>query len=124
MAATKVLIVEDDKALIDMYKTKFEREGFEVHTCENGLDAVKRISEILPDIVFLDIMMPGYDGFYALEVIKKFVPGFTGKILVFSNLNDADTVEKAKSLGADGFIVKANVTPREAVEIARKTLAA
>ena len=124
MAATKVLLVEDDRSLIDMYRTKFEREGFEVHTCENGLDAVKRVSETLPDIVFLDIMMPGYDGFYALEVIRKFVPGFDGKILIFSNLNDADTVAKAKELGADGFIVKANVTPREAVEIARKTLGA
>lgn len=121
--AAKVLLVEDDKSLIDMYRTKFEREGFEVHSCENGLDAVKSVTEILPDIIFLDIMMPGYDGFYALEVIKKFVPGFTGKILVFSNLNDSDTVHKAQELGADGFIVKANVTPREAVEIAKKTLA-
>ena len=119
MKKPRLLIVEDEAQLSTMYRDKFEREGFHVRVCPDGLCAAKEVADFLPELVLLDIMMPGHDGFYAIEVIRKFIPDFNGKILVFSNLSDEASKKRAMELGADGYLVKANALPSEVVRVAR-----
>lgn len=111
----KILLVEDDVSLSDMYRLKFEKEWFEVKVSENWFDALVKIQEFRPDVILLDIMMPDIDWFETLEVIRKQTTLDT-KIIMFSNLNRKDDIDKALELGADDYLIKANVTPREAVK--------
>lgn len=122
MAALKILIVEDDVELATMYKLKFEREWFEVFLCENGLNAVTDITNIIPDIVLLDIMMPTMDGFETLRVIRQLAPSLKTKIIMFTNLNSQADIDRCMQLGADDYFLKASTTPREAVERIRALL--
>ena len=118
----KILIVEDDFELATMYKLKFEKEGFEVHICDNGLKAVTDLTVLMPDVVLLDIMMPTMDGFETLRVIRQLAPSLKTKIIMFTNLNGQADIDRCMALGADDFLLKANTTPREAVEKIQKLL--
>lgn len=111
----KILLVEDDFSLSEMYRLKFEKEWFEVEVSENGFDALINIQKFRPDVILLDIMMPDIDWFETLEVIRK-QTNLDTKIIMFSNLNRKDDIDKALELGADDYLIKANVTPREAVK--------
>ncbi|HEY4506236.1 MAG TPA: response regulator [Candidatus Paceibacterota bacterium] len=111
-----VLIIDDDKFLLDMYAMKFTENGFDVETALSGSDALTMLeSGKKPDIVLLDIVMPGVDGFEVLKTIKdkKLVPDAT--LVVLSNLGQKEDVDKGLSLGASGYIVKASATPSEVV---------
>ena len=120
--AQNVLIVDDDKFLLDMYAMKFSEQGFSVMTAMNGTDALTKLSakDVTPDIVLLDIVMPGTDGFEVLAQIKekKLIP--TSLIIVLSNLGQKEDIDKGMSLGADGYIVKASATPTEVVAKVRE----
>lgn len=83
----RVMIVEDQQVLLDLYSEKFIREGYEVLTCMNGLEAVTKLDSFHPDAILLDIMMPQMDGFETLRVMRKLVPSVQTKILIFSNLS-------------------------------------
>jgi CheY-like chemotaxis protein len=112
----KVLIVDDDKFLLDMYTVKFGENNFDVVAALGSLDALGKIKEgVRPDAILLDVVMPSMDGFELLETIKrdKLAPG--AKMIVLSNLGQQSDIEKGKALGADGYIVKANSTPSEVV---------
>jgi len=122
MANKKILIVEDDLELATMYKLKFEREWFDVNICDNGLKAVTDITTLVPDVVLLDIMMPTMDGFETLRVIRQLAPSLKTKIVMFTNLNSQADIDRCMELGADDFLLKANTTPKEAVEKIRKLL--
>jgi CheY-like chemotaxis protein len=84
-----------------------------VLACTNGLEAVTRLDQFRPDAVLLDIMMPQMDGFETLRVIRRLAPTVHTKIIVFSNLSGDEHVQRCRGLGADGFIVKADMTPAE-----------
>ena len=112
-----VLIVDDDKFLLDMYRKKFEREGATVDVAVGSEEAlVKLRAGAKPDILILDIIMPGMDGIELLETIRKekLVPN--SAIIMLSNESDQGKIEKAKSLGIKGYIVKATFIPSEVVE--------
>ncbi|MDD2487059.1 MAG: response regulator [Candidatus Gracilibacteria bacterium] len=111
----KILIVEDDKDLSTMYKIKFEKEGFEVLIADNGLDAVTLLTEFKPNVILLDIMMPSMDGFETLRVIRNLAPSLSMKIIMFSNLDSKEDINKCMKLGADAYLLKANTTPKDAV---------
>lgn len=113
----KILIIDDDEFLLDMYATKFREEGFEVDIAPEGKEALEKIRNGLsPEIVLLDIVMPGMDGFEVLETIKKegLIP--VGKIVILSNLGQKDHIDKGLKLGAIDYIVKAYFTPSEVVK--------
>lgn len=115
-AKKKIFIVDDDIFLLDMYALKFNQSNFEVDTALGSLKALEKIrSGYSPDIMLLDIVMPDMDGFELLEKIKeeKLIPN-TVKV-VLSNRGQQSDIARGESLGAQGYIVKANSTPSEVV---------
>lgn len=119
----KVFIIDDDKFLLDMYALKFSEVGFEVCAAGSGADALDKMNDgFVPDIILLDIVMPGMDGFELLKNIKekKLVP--SAKIIILSNIGQENDIERGKKLGANGYIVKASVTPTEVVEKVKDVL--
>jgi len=93
-----------------------------VHVCTNGLNAVADVTNFMPDAILLDIMMPSMDGFETLRVMRQLAPSLKIKIIMFTNLNSQNDIDRCMSLGADDFLLKANTTPREAVERVQKLL--
>ena len=119
----KIVIVDDDKFLIDMYSLKFHKEGIEVVSIESGDVLLQRIQDgIEVDLILLDIIVPGTDGLAVLAKIRegKMLPGV--KIVMLTNNGDPEEVAKAKKLGIDDYIIKATATPSEVVEKVKKIL--
>jgi CheY-like chemotaxis protein len=115
-ASKKILIVDDDSFLLDMYALKFKQSGFDVDTALGSMAALEKLKNgAMPDVMLLDLVMPVMDGFELLEKIKEEnLAGSTIKI-VLSNRGQASDVDRAKELGAVGYIVKASCTPSEVI---------
>jgi len=113
----KILIIEDDPFLLNMYSTKFEMEDFEVISADNGEDGLKKIKNINPDIVLLDILMPKMNGFEVLEHIQKNDDEKIKKIpiILLTNLNQREDIERGMKLGAVDYLIKAHFMPSEVV---------
>lgn len=112
----KVLIVDDDPFILDMYSLKFRENGFEVATETSGKKIISEIQRARPDIILLDIVMPSIDGFEILKQIKtdpavKHIP-----IIMLTNLGQKEDIERGMKLGAADYIIKAHFTPSEIVE--------
>jgi CheY-like chemotaxis protein len=120
----KILIVDDDSFLLDMYALKFTQNGFEVYSAPNAKEALEKLrGGVNPDIILLDIIMPGMSGFEMLEEINKEKLSEDSIKIVLSNKGQHSDVETAKSLGAAGYIVKANSTPAEVIAKVQEILA-
>lgn len=118
----KVLLIEDEEMLSEMYKTKFEGEGFvffRAYDGENGLELAKRER---PDIILLDIIMPKVDGFVVLKELKADAGTKNIKIILLTNLGQDEDVKKGKAMGADDYLIKANFTPAQVVDKVRGLL--
>lgn len=119
----KILIVDDDSFLLDMYALRFSQAGFDVETAMNSEDVLKKLrAGLAPDACLFDVVMPGVDGFEMLEIINKenLIPK---AIKIFlSNLGQDQDIARGKSLGAASYIVKANSTPSEVVTQVNKVL--
>lgn len=113
----KILIVDDDKFLLDMYALKFKEGGYEVELALGSVAALDRLKEedAFFDIVLMDVVMPALDGFELLEKIREMKLVETAKIIILSNLGQPSDIERGKKLGADGYIIKADSTPSEVV---------
>lgn len=112
---TKILIIEDDMVLNEMYSMKFEREWFEVANSFDWQEWLNRIEEFKPDVILLDIMMPWINWFETLKIIKE-KHDWDFKIIMFSNLNSKEDIARALEMWADDYLLKASTTPKEAVE--------
>lgn len=119
---SKILIVDDDSFIIDMYVMKFQAEGFEVYTTTEGKEVVEKIKEFQPDIVLLDIVMPGLSGFEILKNLQKEKFKKKPKIVFLTNLGERQDIERGRELGADDYIIKAHFTPQEVVDKIRTLL--
>jgi len=112
----KILIVDDDTFLLDMYAFKFSQHNFEVHTASGGLQAIEKLkNKINPDIILMDIIMPDMDGFEMLEKINKNNLSPNSTKIILSNKSQQSDIDQGNSLGASGYIVKANSTPAEVI---------
>ena len=110
----KILIVDDDTFLLDMYAFKFSQHNFEVHTASGGLQAIEKLkNKINPDIILMDIIMPDMDGFEMLEKINKNNLSPNSTKIILSNKSQQSDIDQGNSLGASEYIVKANSTPAE-----------
>jgi DNA-binding response OmpR family regulator len=111
----KILIVEDDSFISELYAQAMINAGFEVDTASTGTAAVERIAQGNPDLVLLDIMLPDFDGFEVLERVNK--EKFQGHmpVIVVSNLSGEESVSRAMGMGVNDYMVKANVTPKDIV---------
>lgn len=100
----KLLIVDDEEEICEFLKAFFEERDFEVYTASSGDSAIKDIETLLPQIVLLDIHMPGMDGIHALKWIKKKYPNI--KVIMVTALETREKIEEAMRLGADNYITK------------------
>ncbi|NJD56609.1 MAG: response regulator [Nitrospirae bacterium] len=119
----QVLLVEDSKAIQQMYRNKLILEQFAVVTADNGMEAIKALSQSKPDIILLDLMMPIMDGYKVLQVVKTDQKYKDVPVIVFSAKGQPDEVEKALNLGASDYIVKSITKPNEVVDKIRTVLA-
>ncbi|MCX6764600.1 MAG: response regulator [Candidatus Nealsonbacteria bacterium] len=118
MAESKktILIVEDDKFLRDLMNQKLIREGFDTAEAVDGEEGIIKIKEVKPDLVLLDLILPGIDGFEVLTKVKE-DPTLSGiPIIVLSNLGQKDDIERGLQLGAKDYLIKAHFTPGEVIE--------
>lgn len=112
----KILIVDDDLFLLDMYSLKFNQSGYEVSTAQGADPALAKLEEgFVPDIILLDIMMPGMDGFELLEKLKQDKIAESAIRIILSNRGQQSDVARGEALGASGYIVKASSTPSEVI---------
>ncbi|MEI6378845.1 MAG: response regulator [Candidatus Falkowbacteria bacterium] len=120
--AKKLVIVEDEEFLLDMYKLKFEAEGYQVSTANNGEDGLKTALEVVPDLVLLDLVMPKMDGYEVLRSLRANEKTAHIKIYLLSNLGQSGEIDRGKKEGADGYFVKSSLTPTQLAEEVRKIL--
>lgn len=117
------MIVEDDSFVMDIYKTKLSQEGFSVVEAENGAEALKKLKDVKPNLMLLDIIMPYMDG---LEVLKKMKENEDTKdipVILLTNLSQKEEVDKGVSLGAKDYLIKSHFTPSEVLEKIKSCLA-
>ena len=120
----KILIVDDDKFLLNMYSIKFQKEKFEVTVASDGQEALKKLQDgFIPDAIVLDIVMPVMDGLEFLEKMRGENLAKDATLLILSNQGQSSDIEKAKRLGIDGYIVKATTIPSEVVTEVLRMLA-
>jgi CheY-like chemotaxis protein len=119
---SKVLIVEDEEFLADIYRIKFSAEGFEVTLAQNGREGYEQAKAIKPDLVFLDLLMPVMDGYQALDALRADPETKDLRVVILSNLGQEEEIADAMSRGADAFLIKANLTPNDLVIKAREML--
>ena len=118
----KVLIVEDEIALSDVYKTLLDQAGYDVRVAENGEVALTVAEDFQPEMILLDLRMPVLDGIGFLEKydLKKKHPEV--KVVVFSNYDMQKEIDEAYSLGAERYLLKAWASPKELIELVKTTL--
>lgn len=116
----KIAIVEDDIAISQMYRIKFEAEGYEVETAENGLVGLEMIEVFKPDIVLMDLMMPEMNGDEALEKLRKTTHGKNLPVIILTNTGREEAPKSLDKLGIKAFIVKAEMTPKQVAETVKK----
>jgi DNA-binding response OmpR family regulator len=120
--AVKIAIVEDDQTISQMYRFKFEAEGYHVETAENGKLGLDLIQSMKPDIVLLDLMMPEITGDQVLDIMRKSDWGKNIKVIILTNMGEQEIPESVKSLGVTAVVLKANMTPRQVFELVKKHL--
>lgn len=119
----KVAIIEDDIAIVQMYRTKFENEGYEVATAPDGIAGLELIETFDPDIILLDLMMPNMNGLDMLGRLRSQPNGRDAKVVVLTNMGDTETATKVYKMAADDYIVKAEMTPKQVADRVRALLA-
>ena len=112
---TKFAIIEDDPTICQMYRLKFEADGFDVRMASNGKIGVELVKTFKPDIILLDIQMPEMDGAEALKHIRADSHSKDTPVIILTNLGEEEAPSEMRSLGISSYIVKANNTPRQVV---------
>ena len=120
--AKKILIVEDDKFLRELIVKKMSNEGYEVVEAADGEQGLQKIKEDKPDLILLDLILPGIDGFEVLAQKKEdpFIAAIP--VIVLSNLGQKEDVDKGLNLGAVDYLIKAHFTPGEIIEKVRNII--
>ena len=115
-AKKRILIVEDDSFVMDIYQTKLGQAGYEIIGADNGLEALKKIEKETFDLVLLDIIMPYMDGLEVLKKIKSQEKYKKLPIILLTNLSQKEEIDKGLSLGASYYLIKSQFTPSEVLE--------
>jgi two-component system phosphate regulon response regulator PhoB len=112
----RLLLVEDDDALANVYVSRLETEGFEVRRVDNGEDALAAALSFKPNLVLLDVMMPKVSGFDVLDILRNTPETANLKIIMLTALSQESDKERADSLGVDDYLVKSQVVIADVVE--------
>ncbi len=122
MSAVKVAIIEDDIAISQMYRLKFETDGYDVQTAENGKLGLELVEQFKPAIILLDLMMPEMTGDKMLAELRAKPWGKDIKVIILTNMGEEEAPKDLKTLGVHSFIVKAEMTPRQVAERVKAAL--
>ena len=116
-APKKILIVEDDAILLEMYKDKFKKEGFEVITAANGKEGLDEVLEQKPNIILLDLMMPVMSGNQMLKRLREFPQFKRLPVIILTNAGEVENIRETKRYDdACDFLIKSNVSIDDVVE--------
>jgi DNA-binding response OmpR family regulator len=119
---TKIAIIEDDAVISQMYRMKFEADGFEVQLANNGKRGVALVENFAPDMILMDLQMPEMSGAEALAEIRKHDWGKNIPVIILTNLGQEESPKEIKDLGIHSYIVKAELTPRQVVGRVKEAL--
>jgi DNA-binding response OmpR family regulator len=112
-----ILLVEDDVFVSDIYQTKLSHDGFTVIIARNGLEAIKKLeTEVIPDLILLDIIMPYVDGIEVLKKIKSDDRLNKIPVILLTNLSEKEKIDEALEIGVDDYLIKSHFTPSEVME--------
>lgn len=114
--AKRLLLVEDDNALASVYLTRLQTEGFDVRRVANGEEALAAALNYKPDLIILDVMMPKVSGFDVLDILRNTPETANLKIVMLTALSQDSDKERAKSLGADDYLVKSQVVIADVID--------
>jgi len=120
--AQKILIVEDDKFLRELIARKLIQENFEVIEAIDGEEGLEKAKETKPNLILLDLILPGVDGFEVLTKLKEDPVLTVIPVIILSNLGQREDIERGLRLGAVDYLVKAHFTPNEIIEKVRINL--
>ncbi len=120
----KIAIIEDDQAISQMYRMKFETEGFQVETAGNGKLGLELAEKMRPDVILLDLMMPEMNGDEMLGKLRATAWGKDIKVIILTNMGEQEAPDSVKHQNVRRFIVKAEMTPRQVAEMVKAELAA
>jgi two-component system, OmpR family, response regulator ResD len=120
---TKIAIIEDDQAISQMYRIKFEAEGYTVETADNGELGLELVENMRPNIVLLDLMMPVMTGEEMLGKLRATDWGKDIKVIILTNRGEQEIPPEVKKLGVTAIILKADMTPRQVAELVKNKLA-
>jgi CheY-like chemotaxis protein len=114
----RIMIVEDDSFVMDIYQTKLEQSGFDVLLAVNGVEAIKKLDKKtdLPDLILLDIVMPYMDGLEVLQKIKENEGLSKIPIILLTNLSQKEEIDQGLKMGASDYLIKSHFTPSEVLE--------
>lgn len=119
---TKIAVIEDDAVISQMYRMKFEADGFDIQLANNGKHGVELVETFAPDIILLDLQMPEMNGVEALTIIRKNDWGKDIPVIILTNLGEEEAPKELRALGIHSYIVKANLTPRQVVQRVKEAL--
>lgn len=119
---TKILLVEDDVNLRDIYFARFQAEGYELAVASNGEEALATAVKEKPNLIILDVMMPRISGFDVLDILRSTPETAHTKVIMMTALSEQADKDRGKSLGVDEYMVKSQVTLEEVVATVKKTL--
>src|SRR4030043_953698 len=120
--AKKILIVEDEEIVLGLLQKKLSQEGYEVSVARDGEEGLKKMREIKPDLVLLDIIMPKMGGFEVMEEMQKDSGLKKIPVIVVSNSGQPVEIDKAQELGAKDWLIKTEFDPQEVVDKVKKQL--
>jgi len=112
----KILIIEDERILGEMYRDKFQKSGFQISLVDNAEDGIKFIAREKPDLVLLDILLPGADGIYFLKELRKEPKLSSIPVIAFSNYDSSEARKQVKKLGGKDYLIKTDFTPQEIID--------
>lgn len=120
--AAKIAIIEDDQAIAQMYRIKFEAEGYTVDTAENGKLGLALAESMKPDVILLDLMMPEMNGDEMLSKLRDTAWGKDIKVVILTNMGEQEIPEDVKKLNVAAVILKADMTPRQVADLIKGLL--
>ncbi len=124
MDKKKILIIEDDSFIRDIYQTKFQQDDFEVVMAEDGIIALEKIKQFTPDIILLDVIMPYMDGMEVLRKIKENEKLKNIPIIMLTNISEKEKIEESMETGVNDYLIKSHFTPSEVVRKVKTLLEA
>jgi len=107
----KVLLIEDEPEVLELYRLKLTLDDYDVTTAQNGLEGLAKAESEKPELIFLDIKMPGMDGFEVLKRLRKNDSTKDIPVVILSNFDEESMVEKGLALGASDYLIKSHFSP-------------